>query len=48
VRASDLFRNWNYAPFDSDEFMRIQAEIDEFIVGHDGSAADVAVAVAAS
>jgi V/A-type H+/Na+-transporting ATPase subunit A len=48
VRASDLFRNWNYAPFDSDEFMRIQAEIDEFIVGRDGSAADLAVAVAAS
>ena len=28
---TDLFRNWNYAPMDSDEFKKILAEIDEII-----------------
>ncbi len=31
VKATDLFRNWNYAATDSDEYNKILAEIDEFI-----------------
>ena len=31
VQASDLFRNWNYAAWDSDEFKKILADIDAFI-----------------
>lgn len=31
VRATDLFRNWNYAASDSDEYARWLAEIDRFI-----------------
>ncbi len=31
VRIGDLFRNWNYAGPDSDEYGRILAQIDEFI-----------------
>ena len=31
VRATDLFRNWNYAAMDSDEFKQILAQIDEFL-----------------
>ena len=31
VRISDLFRNWNYAPTDSDEYKRLLGEIDRFI-----------------
>lgn len=30
-RATDLFRNWNYAPEDSDEYRRLLARIDRFI-----------------
>ncbi len=31
VYVSDLFRNWNYAPQDSDEFASIQKDIQAFI-----------------
>jgi len=31
VHISDLFRNWNYAPADGEEYKKILAEIDEFI-----------------
>jgi len=31
VRGQDLYRNWNYAAMDSDEFREIQAEIDAFL-----------------
>ncbi|MFO7894089.1 MAG: V-type ATP synthase subunit A [Longimicrobiales bacterium] len=30
-RATDLFRNWNYAPEDSDEYRQLLARIDRFI-----------------
>ena len=33
VNGTDLFRNWNYAAMDSEEFKRIQSEIREFIAG---------------
>jgi V/A-type H+/Na+-transporting ATPase subunit A len=33
VRATELFRNWNYAPFESAEYARIEAAIDAFIAG---------------
>lgn len=38
-KISDLFRNWNYAAQDSDEFKRIEAEIDEFIASYSSGAA---------
>jgi len=31
VRISDLFRNWNYAATDSEEYRRLLSEIDRFI-----------------
>ena len=31
VQAGDLFRNWNYAAFDSDEYKGILGDIDSFI-----------------
>ena len=31
VRATDLFRNWNYVAMDSAEFKKTQARIEEFI-----------------
>ena len=31
VQVSDLFRNWNYAALDSDEYKQILAQIDAFI-----------------
>ena len=31
VKIEDLFRNWNYAAFDSDEYKNILKQIDEFI-----------------
>ncbi|HUU30535.1 MAG TPA: V-type ATP synthase subunit A, partial [Phycisphaerae bacterium] len=31
VIAQDLFRNWNYAAWESEEFKRIQGEIDAFV-----------------
>jgi len=31
VEVTDLFRNWNYAPTDSDEYRRLLSEIDKFI-----------------
>ena len=34
VEVTDLFRNWNYAAMDSDEFKRIKAQIDTFIAKH--------------
>jgi V/A-type H+-transporting ATPase subunit A len=30
----DLFINWNYAPWDSDEFKRIEGQIDAFLQEH--------------
>ena len=33
VQVSDLFRNWNYAAADSDEYKRILEQIDAFIAG---------------
>ena len=40
VNISDLFRNWNYAPADSDEFNDIAAQIDEFIANKGAAAAE--------
>ena len=31
VRGQDLYRNWNYAAMDSEEFREIEAEIDAFL-----------------
>jgi len=31
THIQDLFRNWNYAAWESEEFKRIQREIDEFL-----------------
>ncbi len=31
VKVTDLFRNWNYAATDSDEYRQGLAEIDRFI-----------------
>jgi len=31
---SDLFRNWNYAATDSEDYQKILAEIESFIVNH--------------
>jgi len=31
VAIGDLFRNWNYAAWDSEEFKKIQADIDRFV-----------------
>jgi len=33
-RLEDMFRNWNYAPMDSEEFKRLLGQIDEFIASH--------------
>ena len=38
VKAQDLFRNWNYAAWDSDEFRKILAQIDAFVAGKGGDA----------
>jgi V/A-type H+/Na+-transporting ATPase subunit A len=40
VRATDLFRNWSYAPYQGEEFQRILAEIDAFMADHAPSAAN--------
>ena len=37
VHISDLFRNWNYAASDSDEYNKILADIDEFIATKGGT-----------
>ena len=37
VEVSDLFRNWNYAPADSEEYKKILAEIDAFLGGKAGT-----------
>jgi V/A-type H+-transporting ATPase subunit A len=41
VRAQDLFRNWNYAAMDSEEFKATEADIDAFLEakGRAGTAA---------
>jgi V/A-type H+/Na+-transporting ATPase subunit A len=39
VRATELFRNLNYAPFRGPEFERLLAEIDDFIEEHGRAAA---------
>ena len=31
VKIEDLFRNWNYAAIDSDEYKNILKQIDDFI-----------------
>ena len=31
VKGQDLYRNWNYAAMDSEEFRQIEAEIDQFL-----------------
>jgi hypothetical protein len=31
VEVTDLFRNWNFAPVDSDEYRQWLAKIDQFI-----------------
>ncbi|MBI9016991.1 MAG: V-type ATP synthase subunit A [Phycisphaerae bacterium] len=31
VNGTDLFRNWNYAPFEGDEYNKILGDIDSFI-----------------
>ena len=41
VQANDLFRNWNYAALDSEEYKRILADIDRFIAAR-GQSADQA------
>jgi len=33
VEVSDLFRNWNYAAADSEEYQKILADIDAFLAG---------------
>ena len=38
VQVSDLFRNWNYAAWDSDEFKKILADIDASIANKGGTA----------
>jgi V/A-type H+/Na+-transporting ATPase subunit A len=40
VRATELFRNWNFAPFRSAEFDRMLEDIDEFIAGRGRIRAD--------
>jgi len=47
VGASDLFRNWNYAAWDSEEFKKILADIDAFIAGKGTQEAQQAQPVAA-
>jgi len=42
VGAMDLFRNWNYAAVDSDEFKDILAQIDEYIATKGQAAAHAA------
>jgi len=37
VEVSDLFRNWNYAPMDGDEFKKIQEQIDRFLATKGGT-----------
>jgi len=41
VEVSDLFRNWNYAAMDSDEFKKIEGDIDAFLA-RKGAAATAA------
>jgi len=36
VEVSDLFRNWNYAAADSEEYKEILGKIDAFVKRHDG------------
>ncbi len=38
---SDLFRNWNYAAWESEEFKKIESEIDKFITEHSQSSVAV-------
>jgi V/A-type H+/Na+-transporting ATPase subunit A len=40
VRATDLFRNWNFAAFRSPEFDRMLEDIDGFIAGRGRARAD--------
>ena len=45
VEVSDLFRNWNYAAMDSEEFKTIESNIDAFINRHsEGAPAETAQA----
>jgi len=38
VRAQDLFRNWNYAAWQSDEFKKALADVDAFLANRGGTA----------
>jgi V/A-type H+-transporting ATPase subunit A len=38
--VQDMFRNWNYAATDSDEYKRIEAQIDEFIAQRSAAGAE--------
>ena len=44
VAVSDLFRNWNFAAFDSDEYKKILADIDAFIATKGSAGAPMAAA----
>ena len=46
VGAIDLFRNWNFAAYDSDEYKKILADIDAFIAAK-GQSGDKPVEVGA-
>ncbi len=43
VHVADLFRNWNYAAMDSDEFKKILADIDETVASKGGTAKEEAI-----
>ncbi len=46
VEATDLFRNWNYAATDSDEYKKILSDIEAFLARHGGEAEASAEAAA--
>ncbi len=46
VQATDRYRNWNYAPWQSNEFNTILSQIDDFIAGKGHRKDDIAQAVA--
>ena len=36
VEVTDVFRNWNYADMEGDEFKKLEGNIDEFLAKHGG------------
>ena len=44
VEVSDLFRNWNYAAMDSEEFKKIEGEIDAFVARESAKRAEAVAA----